>query len=80
MEIHNSNYYKVEWPEADIYLHNGCTQTFLKRAENLNKKVFPPVCNIELVMKTRDDLITDGVMDFSDTHARAYQELGRING
>ena len=48
--------------------------------ENLNKKVFPPVCNIELVMKTRDDLITDGVMDFSDTHARTYQELGRING
>ena len=49
--------------------------------ENLNKKVFPPVCNIELVMKTRDDLITDGVMDFLRyTHARAYQELGRING
>ena len=80
MEIHNSNYYKVEWPEADIYLHNGCTQTFLQRAENLNKKVFPPFCNIPLVMKTREDLITDGVMDFSDTHARAYQELGRING
>ena len=43
---------------------------FYREIENLNKKVFPPVCNIELVMKTRDDLITDGVMDFSDTHAR----------
>ncbi len=78
-EIHCHDWFKFDWPEADVYLHNGCNQTFLDRAENLGKEVFPPVEEITPNHRMGiDDFVTKGVISFSERHWRCMKEQRRI--
>lgn len=76
-EIINGNYFKIDWPEADIYLHKGFPEgvPIHKRAniQGVLDKFWPPQ---EFNQESNTDI---GIKMYTIDNHRAFTELQRLD-
>ena len=76
-DIINGNYFKVDWPEADIYIHKDIPEgvPIFKRSEiqGVSEKFFPPQGYDQ---ESKTDI---GIINYANDNHRAFTELQRLD-
>lgn len=76
-DIQCDDFFKIDWPEADIYIHKGIKKLDVlhKKANKENKEIFPSDYS-----DVSESFGLQGLDDYVNHNHRAYKELIRLNG